>query len=142
MGMGRKIVSVRAGFFGLCIDHSEGSYRGDAVSALAGPVFSILLALFASKGERMELAGVSFLLGTVNLLPVLPLDGGRALYSLVCQYGTLEAAGKTLHISAAVTLSLLGGIFLTALFRGQGSAVGFLSLSALIFSVVSRTRKV
>lgn len=47
--------------------------------ALAGPCVSLLCALLAARWGRFLFAGLSLALGLFNLLPILPLDGGRAV---------------------------------------------------------------
>lgn len=50
--------------------------------ALAGPCASLLCAALAARWGRFLFAGLSLALGVFNLLPILPLDGGRAVGSL------------------------------------------------------------
>ncbi len=64
---------------------------GHALAALAGPAAGLSYALAASLlGARLDSgwlclsAGVSLLLSLFNLLPALPLDGGRAVLQLSC----------------------------------------------------------
>ncbi|MEA5040039.1 MAG: hypothetical protein VB086_09400 [Clostridiaceae bacterium] len=77
---------------GLRIDyHPHGiSYRQDAVAALAGPAANVvtavlcaMLAHFFPLPPLFQFIGISLLLASLNLLPALPLDGGRALLSLL-----------------------------------------------------------
>ena len=81
------------------------SYRDDLLTAAAGPLASLLLALASAAAGRYAgwqdaylLAGVSFLFGLFNLLPVFPLDGGR----IVC------AASATLW--GPVTADAVGAV--------------------------------
>lgn len=50
--------------------------------ALSGPCVSLLCAALAARWGHFLFAGLSLALGLFNLLPILPLDGGRAVSSL------------------------------------------------------------
>ncbi len=58
------------------------SYALELPAALAGPGASVLCALLAARWGFYLFAGLSLALGLFNVLPILPLDGGRALQSL------------------------------------------------------------
>lgn len=95
--------------------------------ALAGPMANLLMAviwalclrlLFESGGQggfffEMSLIGVqiNLVLMALNLLPILPLDGGRMLFSLLpsrmaWQYGKIEPYGMLIVIALLATGSL------------------------------------
>lgn len=50
--------------------------------SIMGPVFSLIMAVIASKMGLYKLAGASFLLGVFNLLPIYPLDGFSILIAI------------------------------------------------------------
>jgi Zn-dependent protease len=93
----------------------------EARVGLAGPVLGALgclipLGLFALTGDELfkALAFVGFFLNLFNLLPVLPLDGGRAMAALspwmwFVGYGLLVAATIAFPNPIMLLVLLLGG---------------------------------
>ena len=98
---GLKVKSVRAELTGLCIDYC----------GFAEPVAHIAAAFAGPAGgfTWMELsAGISLLLSVFNLLPVLPLDGGRILLGLMTMLlGARTGERIAYRISIAITVLLL-----------------------------------
>ena len=94
----------------------------EARVGLAGPVLGSLgalvpLALYALTGDELfkALAFVGFLLNLFNLLPVLPLDGGRAMAALspwmwFVGYGLLIAATIAFPNPVLLLVLFFGGI--------------------------------
>ena len=88
---GLKVRNVRAELTGLCIDYCGfAEPMAHIAASFAGPTGGFIYAYAASLIARetgcawMELsAGISLLLSIFNLLPVLPLDGGRILLGLL-----------------------------------------------------------
>ena len=86
--LGLRICRFRVEMKGLCIGYrGYAGALGHTLAAAAGPAFGLFYALGASllasrhQSSWLELtAGVSLLLSLFNLLPALPLDGGRILY--------------------------------------------------------------
>lgn len=98
------------------------TYAGELAAVLAGPGASLALAWAALRmGEHgWLLAGLSLCLGGFNLLPVWPLDGGRALLLILSGFLPHDAAAAGVRAcSMALGVGLLaGGISLLA--RGGG----------------------
>ena len=93
------------------------SYGGEILLALAGPGMNLLCAALASIVVRWyprallyRFIGCHLVLALFNLLPALPLDGGRALQSALEGRFPLEGERYTLWISRVVggILFLLG----------------------------------
>src|SRR5918996_34984 len=94
----------------------------EARVGLAGPVLGTLgalvpLGLYALTGDELfkALAFVGFLLNLFNLLPVLPLDGGRAMAALspwmwFVGYGLLVAATVAFPNPVMLLVLLFGGL--------------------------------
>ena len=91
------------------------SPAGELLAALAGPAVNLLLALAcAGLGEGWHcFAGLNLALGCFNLLPLAPLDGGRALGCLLALAGRPGwGAGVARVLSAALCGGLLTGALL------------------------------
>ena len=69
---------IRFGFGDIEMETLLLGYREELLSAWAGPAVNLALWL-AMRRTVPTFAAVNLLLGIYNLLPVLPLDGGRAL---------------------------------------------------------------
>ena len=103
------------------------SYGRELAVTLAGPAVNLLSApLVAALAARWGwdwgylFAGAHTVLGVYNLLPIPPLDGGRALYLLLAwRWGpdAGERVASLAGVSAAATLTVLGA-YLTLTFGG------------------------
>lgn len=125
---GFKIVGLELFPFGgaaTCDDLFEGRKLEESIMAIAGPAFNIVL-LFGAQALRWqgvwtgELADdfvrLNFWLAAFNLLPVLPLDGGRVVRALFAEsFGFVRTtkflawAGKWLGVLLALYGILLWG---------------------------------
>ena len=104
------------------------SYAGQLPVALAGPAVSVLCAFLAARRGFFLFAGLSLALGLFNLLPIAPLDGGRALQSLcaLALPAPLDrSAPKWLAVGAA-------GVLLGA---AIGAFLRFAALSLLVLAL-------
>jgi len=124
--------------------------RPDALAvAAAGPVFSLItgiLACFAAEklhaenGQHIlqQFGQMNLFLGMFNLLPALPLDGGRmaeSLFSVFCNQKTARKLFLWTGIATAASCTALGSFFFSKLHRDKGIlllVIGvFLALSVL-----------
>ena len=91
------------------------SYGKELLIALAGPAGSLLCAFIAARFGWFLLAGMCLGQGAFNLLPVLPLDGGRSLGALLAHLCGPVRAEQALTGVSAVTVGLLFGLGLLVL---------------------------
>ena len=82
-------------------------------------LFCILRGLGYPEG-----ADLSLLYACVNLLPVLPLDGGRALHAAVTALAGERAAERLLDVLGLVLPAALMGLGVVLFARGMGLALG------------------
>ena len=124
--LGGRVTKLRLTLFGaeMETDNHRVSYGGEALAALAGPFANLAWAWLLVKtgdGGRAELIGANITLALFNLLPVRPLDGGRALGQLTAlAFG--PAAGETVcRCAAAVFGTALAALLGYVMWRSGGS---------------------
>ena len=128
--LGFSVASIELQPFGCVarLRRSPDSPSDSAAVAAAGPLFSLMLSLSsagaafffggAENSALSELAFFNLTLGLVNLLPVLPLDGGRLALAVIS-----SSNGKKRR-RAALALSL-GGILIGSLIAALGALALF-----------------
>ena len=137
---GLRIRRVTADLRGLCIEYGGlCPPPGHVVSALAGPAAGFAYAFAASSFARRSgsevlalSSGVSLLLSLFNLLPIVPLDGGR-IFSIAASELLGGRRGDALTRGLGLTLSaalLLAGTYL--MWRGEGTALTLAALWLLL----------
>ena len=101
------VEGVRLGFFGAVIHAGPMSLGQEAFCALAGPAAN-LFAFWTLRRAWPGAAVASLALGLCNLLPIRPLDGGRALWAFSARILPLPAAMAISGAAEALTLCALG----------------------------------
>ncbi len=141
MILGMRIRTFRAELKGFCIEYCGCTgAMGHAFAAAAGPLAGLSYALTAAAAaEKLGLnwlnlsAGFSLLLSLFNLLPALPLDGGRIFSALACAVLGERAGGV---LTDAVGL-ILGALLLSAgivmMLRGHGIALTLAAIWLLLY---------
>ena len=102
---------------------TEGALR-TVTAALAGPAAGAGLFCILRGLGYIACAELSLLFSCVNLLPVLPLDGGRALYAALAALAGERAAERTLDVLGLVLPVVLMVLGLALFARGFGLALG------------------
>ena len=92
---GGQIRDIRLGGKGAVLDAAPLSPGRALAAIMSGPAGSLSLCLLAPLFPRLALCGI--VQGLFNLLPVYPLDGGRALACLSEMLFPPELAGKICH---------------------------------------------
>jgi stage IV sporulation protein FB len=117
--LGQRVTGISLDARGLCIGYDGTcSPVGHILAALAGPLGGAVYALAGFTGVPWlkQSACLSLVLTAFNLLPLMPLDGGR-VFSQLCVLALGKTRGERLcrTVSAALlTLLLLGGVILAA----------------------------
>ena len=143
--LGGRIKGLRLTIAGaeLCLSPGMSlSYGGELAAALAGPGANLSVAFFCAwLGSRGEVescflfSGLNLAIGAFNLLPISPLDGGRAirlLISALWSQSLAEQVSDTLTLAGVVFLLLTGGgllvkgggnptLILTSLWLAEGA---------------------
>lgn len=99
---GSRVVQLRVELGGLCLVHTALCRHGEeAFAALAGPMAGLLWTAATASLWPLS-AALSLLLSMYNMLPALPLDGGRAILSLTGHHTLLRLSGALCAASMAV----------------------------------------
>lgn len=135
--LGGKIRSIHIQPSGCIIESSRIGEGAQFFSILAGPLGSFVLLFLCRTAPRMAICG--FFQGMYNLLPVLPLDGGRML-RLVLYAVCPEHAEKAMAVVAfgACVVITFGSAWLTA----ADSAGLFPLIFSMIWNIKYLPRKI
>lgn len=118
---------IRFNVFGIDIVRNSRPDRGywkDAAVSLSGPGANLLAAgLFYSFHSTADknLILANFTLFLFNILPIEPLDGGQALYALLCLRWEPVAAGRAVEVVSFLLLAPLSAVGFLALFHSPGN---------------------
>lgn len=129
LGGGIKSLSFEAS--GMCMSLCGiNSAASEAAALLAGPaaglIFALICSYFGVKTANrllLECAGYGILLTAYNLLPALPLDGGRMVYIMLSRVLGCEKAEKILGYSGFFTGLCLSVAGLLLLGKELGAAL-------------------
>lgn len=112
---GRGIFGIQIGLNGAQIQTENLSDPEILLCTVAGPAGGLLLTCFAAVFP--ELAVCAFLQSAFNLLPLYPLDGGRALHALSRMLFSDQFAYKLCETVEAILLACLFALGIFAVFK-------------------------
>ena len=101
------------------------TYSQDSLVALAGPAANLVAGWLALTLHWELAAALSLAVGAFNLLPVLPLDGGRVVYGLLANRLDLDWAERLMTALSGCLVGLLVGV-------GAVAAVQFANVTLLL----------
>lgn len=134
--LGVRVTGLRLCILGaeMMADRSGLSYGGELAAVLAGPGANLLTALvLAAAGEAFwAAAGGNLVLCLFNLLPLRPLDGGRALELAVTWIAGPDAGERAVRM-AGTCAALALGVCLAAVMVQSGGSLWLLPAAAAAF---------
>ena len=151
IGEGLKVRDITLFFLGGMsnLEKECKTSKGSLKIAISGPIVSLLIALFMillsnnlSVSDIIisnlfkQVGSLNLLIGLFNLIPIIPLDGGVILKSLVWYLTGSKRAGIKVAIASARLISLLS-IFIGVFILLSGSfyvAICFFIVGLLIFT--------
>ena len=128
---------------GMCISMCGVNGAAAEITALlagpaAGLIFAIICSYCGAKTANrllLECAGYGAILTAYNLLPALPLDGGRAVFALLSKAMGFERAKNIIELSGFITGLGLAAAGLAMLGKELGAAL----LIAGIWLLIAQT---
>ena len=151
IGEGLKVRDITLFFLGgmANLEKECTTSKGSLKIAISGPIVSLLLAFFMILLSNnllesslifsnlfKQVGSLNLLIGVFNLLPIIPLDGGVILKSLIWHFTGSKRAGIEAAIASARFMSFLA-IFFGIIFLINGSffvAFCFLIIGLFVFS--------
>lgn len=137
--VGEHPARIVCGVFGVRVERSPDrcvSYIKTAMVSLGGPLANLLCAavLHLSGANALNTA-VHLLVGSFHLLPIASLDGGEALYALLCLRFGVQTAYHTIRILSCVILVPLTLLGIAAFLYG-GYNLSLLILCGYLISLL------
>lgn len=125
---GGRVAKFRISVRGAVMEAGGLNPAQELLSILAGPAGSLGLLLLVHFFPRIAICGG--MQGLFNLLPVYPLDGGRAVRCL-CSRWLTDQAGE--RLCGILERGCLGGLFILGLYGSFGLRLGLMPVLVSIY---------
>lgn len=124
--LGAEVTGFRLSALGAVLetDSARLSYGGELAAVLAGPAANLLAAVALTvlcDGRRPAAIGANLVLCGFNLLPIRPLDGGRALYLLAAWRRGPGAGEAAVRWAGTVTAAALAAAIGCVIWKTGGT---------------------
>lgn len=132
---GGTVREIRVNVGGARITAQMSGKKEELLAVLAGPAGSLLLVSLCHLFPRVAVCG--FVQGVYNLLPVSPLDGGRALRCLIA----IVLPDKEEQIANILETIAVGGLLLAALYASAVEKMGVFPLLTVLIPVITALKR-
>ena len=125
-----EISNVSLSFFGFSAQmysYGEEKVLSKIFTYLAGPICNLALALiFYLSKVKIEFVQINLILGILNLLPIMPLDGGRVIKEIIKYFYGNKIASIFMIEVTKYSLMILSLIYSVAILKLKNLAILFL----------------
>lgn len=108
------------------------SYGRENLVLLAGAMANLLLGMITYFLGAYRMTGITVCLGIFNLMPAIPLDGGRILFNLISEHFSFRWSEKVLLVTSGIFAGIFAGIGIIWLVRFANILPLILSLWLLV----------
>lgn len=125
-----EIANVSLGFLGFSAQmysYGEEKFFSKICTYLSGPFCNLILALiFYLTKMKIELVQINFILGVLNLFPIMPLDGGRVLKEILKKFLGNKTASIFMIELTKLSLIIISLIYSVVILKLKNVAILFL----------------